>query len=204
MKGLRLAAFAGACFLAMPFIATAHARHGVETLYRHAGLRFPSWVRAAAQAAALRAAGHGLLSGDLSLVRMAAELSRPLERRRLRPVLDQDADRPDMELRVMWRDYRHMSILRLPLFRLLAINLAIGIGMAALMFVGLLALIPSLHTLILNDRAGLVAPALLLFGLVVTFGSVAMGTAIMTLGRKPPKDDNKGGKLQAIPLRARG
>ena len=104
----------------------------------------------------------------------------------------------------MWRDYRHMSILRLPLFRLLAINLAIGIGMAALMFVGLLALIPSLHTLILNDRAGLVAPALLLFGLVVTFGSVAMGTAIMTLGRKPPKDDNKGGKLQAIPLRARG
>ncbi len=75
-------------------------------------------------------------------------------------------------------------IVREPLFRLLAINLAIGISLAVLMLGGLLVLNPDrLRDLILADRAPVTAVGLLLFGLVVTFGSVAMGTAIMTSGR---------------------
>ena len=75
------------------------------------------------------------------------------------------------------------QLARQPLIRLLAINLAIGITAALVMLGGLLALNPAgLRDLILADRAGGAALMLLLFGLVVTFGSVAMGTAIMTLG----------------------
>ena len=95
------------------------------------------------------------------------------------------------------RALRHL--LRLPLFRLLAVNLAIGVGAAVLMLGGLLVLNPhGLRDLIVADRAPLVAAGLLLFGLVVTFGSVAMGAAIMALGR----DDGRGGVKQSEPVRA--
>lgn len=71
-----------------------------------------------------------------------------------------------------------------PLFRLLAINLSIGMAAAVLMLGGLLALNPDrLRDLIMDDQSPFLAAGLLLFGLVVTFGSVAMGTAIMTIGR---------------------
>ncbi len=91
-------------------------------------------------------------------------------------------------------------LFRQPLIRLLAINLAIGVSVALLMIGGLLVLNPhNLRDLIFNDRAGGTAFILLLFGLVVTFGSVAMGTAIMALGRKPPSDKG-GGKLQLAPV----
>jgi hypothetical protein len=67
-----------------------------------------------------------------------------------------------------------------PLIRLLAINLAAGFAAALLMLAGLLALDPlNLRELILADGTAL---ALLLFGLVVTFGSAAMGSAVMMLG----------------------
>ncbi|RDV04649.1 hypothetical protein [Undibacter mobilis] len=91
------------------------------------------------------------------------------------------------------------TLLRLPLLRLLAINLAIGITAAVVMIGGLMWLNPHhLRDLILADRAGGAAFGLLLFGLVVTFGSVAMGTAIMALGR--PKDSEpRGGKPIALP-----
>ena len=86
-----------------------------------------------------------------------------------------------------------MRLLRLPLIRLLAVNLAIGASIAVLMLGGLLALNPgNLRGLILADRNGVAALALLAFGLVVTFGSVAMGTAVMALGKKP-KQSNGGG-----------
>jgi len=91
------------------------------------------------------------------------------------------------------------DLLRLPLFRLLAVNLAIGVCAAVLMLGGLLALNPhGLRDLIMADRAPLVAAGLLLFGLVVTFGSVAMGAAIMAIGR----DDGRGGKKHsaAVPV----
>lgn len=82
---------------------------------------------------------------------------------------------------------------RSPLIRLLAVNLTLGIGIAALMLGGLMALNPgNLRGLIVADRNGATALILLGFGLVVTFGSVAMGTAIMMLGRKQ-KQNNVGG-----------
>ncbi len=78
-----------------------------------------------------------------------------------------------------------MHLLRLPLIRLLAVNLAGGAIAAALMLGGLLALNPGgLRDLILADRAGGAALALLAFGFLVTFGSAAMGSAIMALGAR--------------------
>lgn len=87
-----------------------------------------------------------------------------------------------------------MRLLRLPLIRLLAVNLAIGAGIAMLMLGGLLVLNPgNLRGLIAADRNGAAALVLLAFGLVVTFGSVAMGTAVMTLGGKPKRSTGGGG-----------
>ena len=83
-------------------------------------------------------------------------------------------------------------IFRVPLFRLLAINLAIGIAVALLMIGGLLAINPYvLRDLIAADRASGVSIVLLTFGFVVTFGSTAMGTAIMAIGRS---EGPRGGK----------
>ena len=49
---------------------------------------------------------------------------------------------------------------------------------------GLLAFNPGrLRDLIIADESPLLAAGLLLFGLVITFGSVAMGTAIMAISR---------------------
>ena len=77
-----------------------------------------------------------------------------------------------------------MPILRVPLFRLLVINLAVGATAAVLLLGGLLALNPhGLRDLILADHSPYMAAELLFFGLFITFGSTAMGTAIMALGR---------------------
>ncbi|MCK9908371.1 hypothetical protein MXD81_04475 [Microbacteriaceae bacterium K1510] len=85
----------------------------------------------------------------------------------------------------------------------MAVNLAIGICIASLMLAGLLALNPGgLRTLILADRDTGAAFGLLLFGFLITFGSAAMGSAIMALGHKPP-DGPRGGKLQRKPVPAR-
>ena len=82
------------------------------------------------------------------------------------------------------------GLLRVPLFRLLAINLAAGITLAALLVGGLLALNPGgLRHLIFADASPGTALGLLLFGFVVTFGSAAMGTAIMAMG--PAADDQE-------------
>lgn len=97
----------------------------------------------------------------------------------------------------------HATPFRQPLIRLLALNCAIGVSVAVLMLGGLLAINPhGLRDLIFNDRSGGTALGLLLFGLVVTFGSVAMGTAIMALGRDPQRPDKTGGKMQPAPVRA--
>ena len=83
-------------------------------------------------------------------------------------------------------------IVRAPLLRLLAINLAAGAGLAALLLFGLLALDPhGLRGLILADHSPATAIGLLLFGLFITFGSAAMGTAIMALGGR---DDGGSGE----------
>jgi hypothetical protein len=76
------------------------------------------------------------------------------------------------------------TLLRQPLFRLLAINLAAGILVATLLLGGLLALNPlHLRELIFADDSPGTALGLLLFGFVITFGSAAMGTAIMAMGQ---------------------
>lgn len=98
-----------------------------------------------------------------------------------------------------------MSLFRLPLLRLLAINLAIGFMTAGLMLGGLLALNPGgLRHLIFADRAPFAALGLLAFGFFITFGSAAMGTAIMALGEKQ-RADRQGGHRQpvAAPVRRR-
>jgi hypothetical protein len=88
---------------------------------------------------------------------------------------------------------------RTPLFRLLAINLAIGVLAAMLLVGGLLWLNPGgLRHLIFADRSPLTALGLLLFGFVVTFGSTAMGSAIMAMGKPDADNDEpRGGKLVA-------
>src|SRR5579863_6313091 len=64
-----------------------------------------------------------------------------------------------------------LIIFRVPLFRLLAINLGIGLSIAALLVGGLLWLDPGgLRHLILADRSPGVALGLLIFGFIVTFG----------------------------------
>jgi hypothetical protein len=89
-------------------------------------------------------------------------------------------------------------LLSVKLFRLLAINLAIGVVAALLMIGGLLALNPyGLRGLLLADRSGGAAIALLVFGFVVTFGSAAMGSAIMAIGRDAPP---RGGKNAPEPV----
>lgn len=113
--------------------------------------------------------------------RLAASVAEAVEQRRRMTVTDPTrANHPNTSKR---------GFLRLPLFRLLAINLAAGVALAALLVGGLLALDPGgLRHLIFADRSPATALGLLLFGFVVTFGSTAMGTAIMAMGR-PPVDD---------------
>jgi hypothetical protein len=90
------------------------------------------------------------------------------------------------------------GLLRSPLMRLLAINLAIGVGAAILLVGGLLALNPGgLRHLIFADHAPGVAIGLLVMSFVITFGSTAMGTAIMALGKREQKDNGpRGGSRQ--------
>ena len=104
---------------------------------------------------------------------------------------------------------RRQSLLLVPLFRLLAINLAIGACAAALLVGGLLWLNPgNLRELIFADRSPAIAIGVLLGAFFITFGSVAMGTAIMALGRVDRNDDTRGGgtpepALQALASRGR-
>lgn len=85
------------------------------------------------------------------------------------------------------------GLLRVPLFRLLAINLAAGAALAAVLVGGLLALNPGgLRHLIFADSSPGTALGLLLFGFVVTFGSTAMGTAIMAMGRAADDEKRRG------------
>lgn len=95
------------------------------------------------------------------------------------------------------------GVLRVPLFRLLAINLAIGIAVAVLLVGGLLLLNPGgLRHLIFADGSPWVAVGLLLFGFAVTFGSAAMGSAVMAAGQPPQKPDGDGGPGRMVRQRA--
>jgi hypothetical protein len=108
----------------------------------------------------------------------------------------QDEERNKVQVR------RRLGFLQVPLFRLLAINLAAGMTLAALLVGGLLALNPfGLRDLILADRSPATALGLLLFGFVVTFGSTVMGSAIMAMGRQVDDEYPRGPRrLAAQPL----
>jgi hypothetical protein len=68
--------------------------------------------------------------------------------------------------------------------RFLLHHVVAGIVGAVVFFALIIAYdLASLRELILNTRGGWLAGALLLFGLIVTFGSAAMGVAVMLLGR---------------------
>jgi hypothetical protein len=93
---------------------------------------------------------------------------------------------------------RFDDVLRAPLLRLLAINLATGTAAAALLVGGLLALNPfGLRDLIFADNSPGTALGLLLFGFVVTFGSSAMGSAIMAMGMQQ-QDEEPGGPAKLV------
>jgi hypothetical protein len=92
-----------------------------------------------------------------------------------------------------------LALLRIPLFRLLAINLTIGACAAALLVGGLLWLNPGhLRELIFADRAPGIALVLLLASFVITFGSAAMGSAIMAQGRKEEDGGSGGGRKSRL------
>jgi type IV secretory pathway VirB2 component (pilin) len=69
--------------------------------------------------------------------------------------------------------------------KFLAVHLAGGTAGAVAIVGGILATdLAGLRTLMLTDSHGWLALALLVFGLIITFGSVAMGVGIMGLGRE--------------------
>src|SRR5487761_2042457 len=91
------------------------------------------------------------------------------------------------------------SFWRTPLFRLLAINLAMGSALAVFLVGGLLWLDPGgLRHLIFTDRSPGIALGLLLFGFIVTLGSTAMGSAIMAMGRSEKGDDGPRGGIRLV------
>ena len=109
-------------------------------------------------------------------------------------------DRQSSETRASLR----RGVLRVPLFRLLAINLAVGVALAAALVGGLLALNPGgLRHLIFADASPGTALGLLLFGFVVTLGSAAMGTAIMAMGRSEDDETRRGLPARPAPAIAR-
>ncbi len=121
---------------------------------------------------------------------------------------DRPADEPTFSLSSNEDRIMSRTLMRQPLFRLLAINLAAGVCLAALLLGGLMWVNPGhLRELILADASPGTAFGLLLFGFVITFGSAAMGSAVMAMsadagsdrGRRLPLDLIAG--AQPIPLR---
>ena len=95
--------------------------------------------------------------------------------------------KPELKTRSIKRDMPDGAA---RLLRLLAVNLAAGVALAVLLLGGLMVLNPAgLRDLIIADRNGTAALALLLFGFLVTFGSAAMGSAIMALSDTPADRD---------------
>ncbi|MTI00360.1 hypothetical protein [Roseibium sp. RKSG952] len=99
------------------------------------------------------------------------------------------------------REFQQLKWLpRDPLLRLLAVNGGIGVIISLAFAVAVLVLnIGNLRVLILNSENPVLPVLMLIAGLVITLGSVVMGSAIMMLGSS---DDRRPGgglrqKLQA-------
>jgi hypothetical protein len=86
-----------------------------------------------------------------------------------------------------------------PLARLLLVNLVIGAAVTLLLVGGLLLLNPAgLRDLIFADHSPGIALALLLMSFFITFGSTAMGTAIMALGQRERDEAPRGPRGLAV------
>lgn len=86
-----------------------------------------------------------------------------------------------------------------PLFRLLAINGAAGVAIAAIVLAGIfLANIGNLRELVMTSDNPVLPVIMLAFGLIITLGSVVMGSAIMLVG------NSGGGGGTMRPLGKRG
>ncbi|MES0879300.1 hypothetical protein [Roseibium sp. SCP14] len=104
-----------------------------------------------------------------------------------------------------------MKLPKDPLFRLLLINGIAGVAVAVLVLAGIFwANIGNLRTLVVNAEDPVLPVLMLGFGLVITLGSVVIGSAIMLLGDsgrgggtpgKPSRIEWKKG-LQALPVTA--
>jgi hypothetical protein len=69
--------------------------------------------------------------------------------------------------------------------RFLVHHCVVGLGAAVLFFALLVGFdLFKLRTLLVESGHGWIGGALLLFGLMITFGSVAMGVAVMSLGKE--------------------
>ncbi|EFO29591.1 conserved hypothetical protein [Roseibium sp. TrichSKD4] len=80
-----------------------------------------------------------------------------------------------------------------PLLRLLYINGLIGVGISGLLLGGIFfSNIGNLRTLVMNADDPVLPVVMLAFALVITIGSVVMGTAVMML-RDDSKDISGGG-----------
>ncbi|POF28827.1 hypothetical protein CLV41_11177 [Roseibium marinum] len=79
--------------------------------------------------------------------------------------------------------FGQLKLPRDPLFRLLAINGIAGIAIAGLVLVGIFwANIGNLRVLVVNSDDPVLPVLMLAFALVITLGSVVIGSAIMLLG----------------------
>ena len=79
------------------------------------------------------------------------------------------------------------GVMQNPLLRLLAINWLIGLIATCVVFAGLLVTnVAGLTDLIFTSENPIIPLALLFFGLMVTFCSVAMGAAIIRLHKDDP------------------
>jgi hypothetical protein len=88
------------------------------------------------------------------------------------------------------RVFHRIALPKDPLFRLLAINGLAGIGIAGLVLGGIfLANIGNLRVLVQRAEDPVIPVVMLAFGLVITLGSVVIGSAIMLLG-----DNDRGGR----------
>ena len=84
---------------------------------------------------------------------------------------------------------RYARLPRDPLFRLLTINGLAGVFVALLVLAGIFwANIGNLRVLVLNAEDPFLPVIMLAFGLIITLGSVVIGSAVMLLG------DSDGGK----------
>lgn len=97
------------------------------------------------------------------------------------------------------RVFERIAFPKDPLFRLLAINGLAGVGIAGLVLGGIfLANIGNLRVLVQRAEDPVIPVIMLAFGLVITLGSVVIGSAIMLLGDNDKDGRSSGRKVPLV------